>query len=65
MILQYILFALLCMAIVLVVFLPEMIYLILKKKSFRIGSFKLIDMILIILGVLSGIAIYIIIQNIE
>lgn len=64
MLLRNILFVLLCIAIGLVCILPEIIYFVFKKKKFQIGSFKLVDIFLIVLGLIFGIIIVFVINSI-
>ncbi len=59
---QNILVVLLCIAIPLICVLPEIIYLVFKKKNFQIGTIKLVDIILLFLGLIFGVVIVFIIN---
>ena len=64
MLFQNILFVLLCIAIALISVLPEIIYFVFKKKKLQVGSFKLVDILLIVLGLIFGVILVFVINSI-
>lgn len=64
MLFRNILFVLLCIAVALICILPEIIYFVFKKKKFKIGSFKLVDVLLIVLGLIFGVILVLVVNSI-